>query len=127
MKKIVILTVFLMKIVFMETLNNYIIWKMLHLRIFYVLCSCFFLKPGMYVPVKRTFIYYSVLLYFIMTIIVENVDLYYENFVAFCCCINYRYSHCIGSEKIHKTQSILLHTNIYQTEIFLNYTCSITK
>ena len=26
----------------------------------YVLCSFLFLKPGMYVPVKITFIYYSV-------------------------------------------------------------------
>ena len=41
----------------------------------------------------------------------ENVDLYYENCVAFCCCcINYRYSYYIGSEKIHKTPSILMHT-----------------
>ena len=43
----------------------------------------------------------------------ENVELYYENVVAFCCnCINYRYSYYmyIGSDKIHKTLSILMHT-----------------
>ena len=41
----------------------------------------------------------------------KNVDLYYENCVAFCCCcINYRYSYYIDSEKIHKTPSILMHT-----------------
>ena len=55
----------------------------------------------------------------------ENVDLYYENFVVFCCCccINYRYSYHIGSEKIHKTPRILMHTkDKLNRNIFLNYT-----
>ena len=68
-------TVFFMKIVFMETLSYYIIWKMLHLVIF--LCrdvrTC-----------KIIFIYYSAhTILLLQYIIVENVDLYYENVVAF--------------------------------------------
>ena len=57
-----------------------------------------------------------------------NVDLYYEFFFAFCCCINYRYSYYIGSEKIHKTPSVLMHTkdkqnrNIFELYIYISIT-----